>query len=63
MTKNEYEKQKELALKKLQGALPKAADTLIALLESKNKEIRLKAASAIREIISRKSVKTIIIVK
>ncbi len=63
MSKNEYEKQRELALKKLREALPKAADTLIALLESRNKEIRIKAASAIREIISRESVKTIIIIK
>lgn len=63
MTEYEYEKQKEVAIKRLQEALPKAADTLIAMLDSKSKIARVKAATAIRRIVSEETVKTVIIVR
>lgn len=63
MNENEYEKQKEIAIKKLQEALPKAADALIGLLDSKSKIARVKAATAIRKIVSEEAVKTVIIIR
>jgi len=63
MSENEYEKQNEIAIKKLQEALPKAADALIGLLDSKSKIARVKAAAAIRKIVSEEAVKTVIIIR
>lgn len=60
MEKNKKQnKEIEIALAILHKALPKAVDTLITLLESKDAKIRLRAAVAIREFILGKPVKTI----
>ena len=49
--KNQIDKEIEEALAKLHKAFPKAVDTLIELLASKNEGVKLQAARAIRDLI------------
>jgi HEAT repeat protein len=53
MNKNEDQNNEDIkiALKKMREAFPKAVDTLIELLASKNEGVKLQAARAIRDLI------------
>jgi HEAT repeat protein len=49
--KNQIDKEVEAASAKMRKAFPKAVDTLIELLASKNEGVKLQAARAIRDLI------------